>query len=358
MPTEAAVALTSGSTHPVATRRILRLALGTALSLWFSQVVNWPMSFIAPVFTALILGLPLPPPTLKKGIAFVVALLAPMVAGMSLLPFLNHARWAGVLLVALGLYYSFYYSAKGGSPVMGTFMTIGLTLIVTIGSVNADVIFLLVQSLALGAAFGIAFVWIGHALLPDPPPDPALTGKRPPPPTPDLAEARRSALRSMLIVFPIALAFLFMSGSPAYTVVMIKVASMGQQASSDHSRTMGRALLESTLWGGAGAIIAWTLLNIWPSLLLYVLLIALAALLFGRGFFQGPALHPKFSMWSYAFTTLIVILAPAVIAGEGGSGASANFWSRLLLFALIAVYGTVAVAVFDAFWPGNKPAAR
>ena len=148
MPTETAVALTSGTRHPVAARRILRLALGTALSLWFSQVVNWPMSFIAPVFTALILGLPLPPPTLKKGIAFIVALLAPMLAGMSLLPFLQHARWAGVLLVALGLYYSFYYTAKGGSPVMGTFMTIGLTLIVTIGSVNADIIFLLVQSLA------------------------------------------------------------------------------------------------------------------------------------------------------------------------------------------------------------------
>jgi len=69
-------------------------------------------------------------------------------------------------------------------------------------------------------------------------------------------------------------------------------------------------------------------------------------------------MHPKFSMWSYAFITLIVILAPAVIAGEGGSGAGANFWSRLVLFALISVYGTVAVAVFDAFWPGTKPAAR
>ena len=246
MPTEVTA---PAARHPLAARRILRLALGTALSLWFSQVVNWPISFIAPVFTALILGLPLPPPTLKKGILFIVALLAPMIAGISLLPFLHHARWAGVLLVALGLYYSFYYTAKGGSPVMGTFMTLGLTLIVTIGSVNADMIFLLVQSLALGAGFGLAFVWIGHALLPDPPSDPACAGKRPPPPTPNLAEARRSALRSMLIVFPVALAFLFMSGSPSYTVVMIKVASMGQQATLDQTRhgpcavginTMGR----------------------------------------------------------------------------------------------------------------------
>ena len=44
----------------IASVRVLRLALGTALSMWFSQIVNWPMSFIAPVFTMLFLGLPIP----------------------------------------------------------------------------------------------------------------------------------------------------------------------------------------------------------------------------------------------------------------------------------------------------------
>ena len=44
----------------IASVRILRLALGTALSLWFSQAVGWQMSFIAPVFTLLVLALPLP----------------------------------------------------------------------------------------------------------------------------------------------------------------------------------------------------------------------------------------------------------------------------------------------------------
>ena len=153
-----------------------------------------------------------------------------------------------------------------------------------------------------------------------------------------------------------ALAFLFMSGSPAYTVVMIKVATMGQQATADHSRAMGRSLLESTLWGGLGAIIAWNVLSIWPSLVLYTLLIALAALVYGRWIFQGPAVHPKFQMVSYAFLTMIVILAPAVLDGAGSSGAGAAFWSRILLFVLIAVYGSVAVRVFDAFWPGEPDA--
>lgn len=343
----------------MASRRILRLALGTALSLWFSQVMAWPLSFIAPILTMFILALPIPALKLRQGIGFVLALLGPMTAGMLMLPFLHQARWAGILLVALGLFYSFYYTAKGGSPVLGAFMTVGLTLVVTIGSVNADVMIMLVQSLGKGAIFGLAFVWLAHALLPDLPRDELTVGKKPPAsPNPQPAEARRKALRSMLIVFPLALVFLFMSASPSYTVVMIKVATMGQQASTDKSREMGRSLLESTLWGGCGAILGWYLMSIWPSLTLYTLLIALSGLIYGRGIFRGPAVHPRFSMWTYAFLTMMVILAPALLDGPGSDGAGSAFWTRLALFAMIAVYGTLAVAVFDAFWRDvTKPPA-
>lgn len=354
MPIESSLARSSANVHPLAARRILRLALGTALSLWFSQAVNWPMSYIAPVLTLLILGLPLPAPSLKQGIGFVIALLLPIIASMALLPFLWHARWAGILLVALSLYGTFYYTAKGGSAILGTLMTVGLTITVTVGSVNSTIMIYLIQAMAKCAIFGMLFVWVAHALLPDPPPDPTATRKRPPPAEkPTLSTARWNALRSLVIVFPLALVFMFMSGSPSYTVVMIKTASMGQQATADHSKQMGWSLLESTLWGGAGALIGWTLLSAWPSLLFYTLLVGLGGLLYGRGIFRGPAVHPKFSMWSYAFLTALVILAPALLDGQNSDGAGAAIWTRTSLFILIAVYGTTSVAVFDAFFPGK-----
>ena len=68
----------------IAQVRILRLALGTALSLWFSQAVGWQMSFIAPVFTLLVLSLPLPVLKLKQGIAFVAVLAVALYSGMLL----------------------------------------------------------------------------------------------------------------------------------------------------------------------------------------------------------------------------------------------------------------------------------
>lgn len=342
--------------HPLAARRILRLALGTALCLWFSQAVAWPLSFIAPAFTILVLALPLPPLGLKKGIAFIIALMAPMVGGMALLPFLTHARWAGILLMGLALFYTFYYTARGGSPIVGTFMTIGLTLMVTVGSVNPDILVLLVQTMAGCAVVGLAFVGLAHLLVPDPLPDPSQRAFKPPvPPVPGPAEARRRALRSLCVVFPLALAFLFMAGSAAYTVVMIKVASMGQQATSTKSRALGQSLLESTLWGGLAAIIAWYALRLWPSLTLYTLLFGLAGLYFGRGIFQGPAVGPKFSMWSYAYLTMLIILAPSVLDSPLiSSGARSAFWTRFFLIMLVAVWGSIAVAVFDAFWPERQ----
>mgnify|MGYP001818678110 CR=1 FL=1 len=351
--------------HPAAARRILRLALGTALCLLFSQMAAWPLSFVSPVLTLFLLALPIPPPTFKKGVVFVLALLAPLlIGGYILLPFLNDMRAVGLLLVTLGLFYSFLYSARGGNPVLGAFMTVGLTVIVTVGSLSAEIVMLLVQGLGVCAAVAIVFVWIAHALLPDLPPDPALAGmKKPPPPKPSPSNATHRALRALLIVLPLAVVFLLSSGSASYTVVMIKVATMGQQATSaQQSKAMGRSLMESTLWGGIGAIIAWNVLSIWPSLIMYTLLVGLAGLVYGRWIFQGPAVHPKFQMVQYAYLTMIVILGPAVLDGAGGSSAGAAFWSRILLFVLIAVYGTLAVWVFDTLWPEkttkkNTPAA-
>jgi len=337
----------------ITSRRILRLALGTALSMGFSQLLNWPLSFVAAIFTMFLLAVPLPAPSLKSGFKFVMALVIPAYAGMLLLPFLEHARWAGVLLVTLALFGSFYYSARGGSPIMGMFMTVGITIVVTVGSVSADAMLTVVNGLAVSAAAGIAFVMLAHALLPDLPAPQNTGGAKKPTAAskPSRELARKNALRSLLVVLPIVIIFLFISSSTSYVVVMIKVASMGQQANSEVTRAMGRQQLESTLWGGIGAIVAFQLMSIYPSLLLFCLLIGLACLVYGTGIFHGPGMHPRGSMWSYALLTLIIVLTPAVTSSGDASSA---FYTRLLLFVVIAIYGTISVVVFDTFWPCKK----
>ena len=337
--------------------RILRLAAGTAASMWFSQAVGWDMSFIAPVITLLILGLPFPAPKLKSGILFVAALTLSMYAGLLLLPSLLNYPLVGLLLLILALFWSFYYTAKGGSALIGTFVTVGIAVSTAVGSVSVDATFMLITVLSTNAIIGVAFVWIGHLLVPDSlalAEDSQPAGKPPPKPKPDLVEARWSAFRSLLIVFPLALWFMLSSASTAYVPVMIKVASMGQQATMENAKLVGRSLIMSTLIGGIGAIIGWNILSIVPTLSVYALIIALGALVMGPRIFQGRAMHPQAGTWSYGYLTMIVILGPSVMDSSGGSSADAAFWSRLLMFALTTLYGVIAVFVVDAFRPGLK----
>jgi hypothetical protein len=336
----------------IASRRILRLALGTSLAMLFSQLQGGSMSFITAVFALVFLSLPLPRPSLKFAVGFVLVLAVSFFGGALIVPFLEQYRWAGILMFVVALFHSFYYSAKGGSAVLGTLATVGLTLAAAIGTVSMDALLGMAKTMSISAAVGMFFVWLAHALMPDPPPDPAIAGKRPPPTPPlDLHRAHLRAMRSMLIVLPLAMFLMFSSSSPSYAIVMIKVATMGQQANVESSRTIGRSLIASTVIGGIGAIIAWQVLSIHPSLLIYILLIALSLLVAGPKIFQGAGMHPEAGTWSYGVLTMIIVLAPAVMDGAGSDGASSAFYSRLLLFLVIAVYGSGAVAAFDAFWP-------
>jgi hypothetical protein len=154
-----------------------------------------------------------------------------------------------------------------------------------------------------------------------------------------------------MVVAPVVVFVLFSADSAGYLAVLIKVSSMGQQASASHGRKLGLELLQSTLWGGLGALVGWQVLALWPSLGWFTLLVLLAGLLYGQGLFRGQGMHPRASMWSYAFLTFLILLVPAVSDSLLGSSAGEAFWSRLWLFIGIAVYGGVAVTVVDAFWP-------
>ena len=343
----------------IASVRILRISLATALSMLFSQIVIWPLSFIAPIFTMFILALPLPALSFKNGVKLVLVLVVCAYAGLFLLPFILNQRMVGIGLLAIALYHSFYFTARGGSPLLGAFATIGLALTTSVGTVSIDAVLAVLQGLSIGAIVGVAFVWLGHAILPDSCAQTEMAQAppaKPEPQKPDLAAARRNAWRSFVIVMPVIIWFLLSSASASYLAVMIKVASMGQQAGLDQTRQAGRSLLFSTFLGGVGAIIAWQVLSISPSLIMYTLLIGLAGLVMGPKIFKGPGMHPDGETWSYGFLTMIIILAPAVLDGQIGTSADAAFWSRLSMFILATLYAIGAVFVFDTLWPPRQSA--
>jgi len=343
---------------PVDSRRILRLALGTALTVAVSQVVNWPISFVSPIVACLILSLPLPAPSFKIAVICMACLVGTLICSLALLPFLYYTHLAGILLISLALFGSYLLSATGCPALIVALLTLALTLLTTIGSVSIEAFIGLTKGLVWSVWMGLVFVWVSHALLPDQPSfHPTDDHAKPKPIKPERSEAIRSAFRSIVIVFPVMLLFLFLNTSSAYTVIMIKIATMGQQANSSKSRELGRELLASTFWGGLGAITAWLAIKACPSLVLYSLLVALAALVYGRGIFRDGAMHPKAAMWQYAFITMLTLLGPTVGSVASGQSASDKFWVRLAYFVIITVYGWLAVTVFDSFWKRQKVAS-
>jgi len=354
MPTDVTTLTKPGSRLTLTHARILRLAFGTALSLWISQAVGWSISYLAPVITMFLLAMPLPRPQPKFFAVVVLALVVSVYGSFIFLPLLLHQTAVGFLLLTLALFHSFYFSARGGAAVVGTLVTIGLALTVAVGSVSVDALLAVAGGLTVGAIVGALVAFLSHLLIADPVETPtekqAAAEANKPAPIP-LAVARRNAMRSLSIVLPITLWFLVSAASASNMAVMIKVAAMGQEAANQKAGDAAKSLIMSTVIGGAAAVIGWNVLSIWPSLSLYTLLIALAGLVFGPRIFSGRGLQADGATWSYGFLTMIVVLAPAVLDGDFGSSADARFYDRLLMFVWATLYGVGAIYVFEAFWP-------
>lgn len=339
----------------MASTRILRLAFGTALSLWISQVVGWTISFIAPVITLVLLAMPIPRPKPKFFAVVVLAMTLSVYGSFVFLPLLLHQKLVGLLLLCLALFHAFYVAAKGGPAVVSTLITIGLALTVAVGTVSVDALVTVAQGLVIGASVGAAVAMVSHAVMPDrelpaPPAEKVEQDKATAPPV-DLADARRNAFRSLAIVFPVLFWFLLSAASVSNLAVMIKVAAMAQEVSHIGTRKSAKSLIVSTLVGGLAAIAGWQVLSMWPSLTMYVLLIALAGLLFGRKIFEGDGPAKEADTWQYAYLTMIVVLAPAVMDSGFGSSADAAFYGRLMMFVWATLYAVVAVFIFDTLWP-------
>ncbi len=75
----------------------------------------------------------------------------------------------------------------------------------------------------------------------------------------------------------------------------------------------------------------------------------------GRHIFQGQGMHPKAGVWSYAFLTMLVIIAPALMDSAGGDDAGGSFFDRFAMMCWATLYAVAAVYVFDAFWRGKAP---
>ena len=94
--------------------RIIRFALGVPLSAALAYGIEWPLAFLLPVFTSLLLSLPLPMPSLRAGLRNMLHTLMAFGLGLMFSLFFLQFPVAYLLMLGLVLFHLYYYLNRGG----------------------------------------------------------------------------------------------------------------------------------------------------------------------------------------------------------------------------------------------------
>ena len=327
----------------VADRRALRFALASALSLAAAYALAFPFPFLAPLFVVLLAAMPGPPPGPKALLALVLVVIVSLTVGVLLIPLLRYYPMTAILVVAAGLYLSMYLTLIRGQRLLGTFLTIGFTLISVAGSLAYALATTMIIALVLGIVTAVVSQWLVYPLFPDPPTTPL----------PD-AEASRTeatsnwlALRAALIVLPAYL--LALTNPQQYLMTIMKSVSLGQQASVVEARHAGRELLGSTFAGGALAVLFWWVLSMRPDLWMYFLWMLAASLFVGCKLFGVLRTRLAPSFWTNAIVTMVILLGPAMEDSASGRDAAAAFAIRFSTFIGVTLYAWLAIAALEGW---------
>ncbi len=328
--------------------RIVRYALGIALSMALAYCINWPLSYLTPLLCALFLSKPLPVLPLKVGVMNMLVTLVAFIFGFFFTQFLLPYPLAYSVALALVLFKTYYYLNRGGSLWLVIMLLLSVLMMPLLSSINEGLAIGVVLGFVVSSWMTIFILWLVHYLVPDP-----ETVSLPPRRSMQQGysfRAAQAALKSTIVVLPVAL--LFIAGNwVQQLLVLIFVAIFTLVPDLEKGRQAGIDSLTSTLIGGLFAWLLYVLMVAVPEYFFFILLMFAASLVFGRMIFSD---RPAARFYPSAMTGLIVLLNGSMAAG---AVFSETFFVRLLLILLATVYVVFALKALDIFWPVKKVVA-
>jgi hypothetical protein len=319
-----------------ATARSFRLAFGIGVATFAAYALALPLGYLLVILTLALLAQPVPPPPLRGAIILVVITLATSLYGLLLGPVLTYVPVAGVLLALAGVAGAVVVGGRPGMAIIGALMILSSTIIAVIAAQSSAAAVTIVKLLAGAMVGAIAIAHLAHAIFPEP------AGAPPPSPPPPGAVM---PLRTAVIMAPPLL--LALANPAAYIMLLMKGASLAQQAEATAARAMGRDLVGATAMGGVAALLLWNLLQLWPGLLLLSLGMALAALLMARPLYGATPSRFGGDWWQFALNTMIILIGPAVADTASADNIQRTMVVRVLTFIALALYATLAAQLLD-----------
>jgi hypothetical protein len=324
---------------------VLRFALGVTLAVALAYGIEWPLSFLLPVLTAVILGMPLPMPSLAAGSRNMLFTLLAFGLGLLFSLFLLRYPLVYIPMLGLVLFHLYYYLNRGGSFWLTLMSMIAILLLPMLANTH--------EGLAAGLALGFVgtswltmlMVWLSHLLVPDPA---RAAMPRPPGFQPGYSKpAARAALKSTLVIWPLASLFITLHLMD-YLVVMIFSAIFILKPELSKGREAGRNSLVSTILGGVSAWLFYWLIVAVPEYHFFVVLMFFTALVFGMNIFSDK---PTAKYYGSALVALLVL-----VNGSMGEGADFTvlFVQRIAFIVLAVMYIVAALKLLDSLLSAKR----
>jgi len=324
--------------------RVIRLALGVTLSVALAYGIEWPLAFLLPVLTAVFLSLPLPMPSLLGGLRNMLHSLLAFGIGLVFSLFFINFPVAYLLMLGLVLFHLYYYLNRGGSFWFTLMSMIAVLLLPMLANTA--------EGLATGLALGfigtswltMIMVWIAHLLVPDP-----IRGKLPPRPgfQPGYsAVAAKNALKSTVVVFPLASLFITFDLMD-FLLVMIFSAIFILKPELSKGKEAGTNSLISTILGGLIAWVFYWLIVAVPQYHFFIVLMFFTTLVFAMNIFSG---NPGAKYYGSALSALLVLINGSMAAD---AEFSVLFMQRVTLIVLAVIYIIAMLKVLDSYWPAK-----
>jgi len=251
------------------TARRLRLSIGATLAMALAYGFNWPLSMLTPMFTVMLLSLPLPRPSLRRGVKNMLQTLVAAAIGVFISLYFLSMPVIFFLVLALILFHTYYFINRGGSFWFTLILLISILLMPMLSQINGG--------LATGVSIGFVWsswvaVWIlflAHFLVPDP--EMSQIPTSPPMYKGYVPIAAESALKSTIVAFPMAITFIAFQLTD-YILVMIFAAIFTLSPDLNKGKEAISNSLTSTLIGGVTAFVFYWTLVAMPEYYFFILL--------------------------------------------------------------------------------------
>ena len=333
-------------TNDLHTARILRYAIIVTTAVAISFSIEWPLYFLTPVLVAVFLPLPIPAPTLKKGLVLILFVIYGFLLGLAITLFL--LPYPIVFIPALGLilFKIYYFANRGGNFILVLMCLLGVLILPMLG-IQQDVI---ASGFALyfviSGSLAVILYMLAYVFFPDPPSH-SITAPRRKMEKGYSRQAAITAFQSTSAILPLVTLFLFYSWT-GQLLIMIMAAIFSLIPEVSKGFAMAMKSMTSTLIGGITSVFFFYLLVAVPELHFFICLMFLVSLLFATGMYSDK---PYAAYLGSAVTTLIVLLGSSM--GEGASIAD-KFISRVVLISGATIYIVLVMTALDHLWSRKK----